>query len=136
MPSGYSRTPLAKKLGIKEGFNILLYNEPLGYLELFEDLPDNLHFSKNAQLEEIDFIHAFCTSLDELSKAVKDYKPLLKKNGLFWISWPKGKSKITTKLKRDLIRTHILEQGLVDVKVASIDENWSGLKFVYRVKDR
>ena len=60
----------------------------------------------------------------------------MKKDGLLWISWPKGSSKIETNLKRGFIREHVLSIGLVDVKVAAIDEDWSGLKFVYRLKDR
>ena len=55
---------------------------------------------------------------------------------MLWISWPKGQSKIKTDLKRDLIREHILQLGLVDIKVAAIDEDWSGLKFVHITKDR
>ena len=60
----------------------------------------------------------------------------IKKTGMVWISWPKGKSKITTDLNRDMIREYGLSIGLVDVKVAAMDEDWSGLKFVYRKADR
>ena len=136
MPSGYSGTPLAKKLGIKEGFKIMLYKHPTHYFDLFTDLPSGLIELEKAQPEEADFIHLFCKSMADLILAVEKYKPALKKNGLLWVSWPKGSSKILTDLKRDMIREHLLEIGLVDVKVAAIDENWSGLKFVYRVKDR
>ncbi|MCB0620601.1 MAG: DUF3052 family protein, partial [Saprospiraceae bacterium] len=62
--------------------------------------------------------------------------PLLAKDGLLWVSWPKGGSGLETDLKRDPIREYLLAQGLVDTKVASVDEQWSGLKFVYRLKDR
>ena len=55
---------------------------------------------------------------------------------MLWVSWPKGSSKIVTDLKREPIREYILNEGLVDVKVAAIDNDWSGLKFVYRIKDR
>ena len=91
---------------------------------------------KKAINEEADFIHLFCKNFSELIKVANKYKPALSKNGLMWISWPKGSSNIVTDLKSDPIREYILSIGLVDVKVASIDENWSGLKFVYRVEDR
>ena len=83
-----------------------------------------------------DFIHLFLTTEDELISVVQKYKPALKKTGLLWVSWPKGGSNILTDIKRDIIREHLLSVGLVDVKVAAIDTDWSGLKFVYRLKDR
>ncbi len=138
MTSGYSGTPLAKKLGLKENYKVLLYNAPEHYFDLFYDLPTNLNiisFDKTEE-KEIDFIHLFFTSIEDLEANVKKHIAYLKKDGLLWISWPKGQSKIQTDLKRDLIREHILDLGLVDIKVAAIDEDWSGLKFVYRIKDR
>ena len=132
--TGYSGTPLAKKLGLKEGYKVQLYHQPKNYFELFTDLPENLNILE--EQGQADFIHLFCTTLEELAKVVDQYKPNLKKDGTLWISWPKGKSKIPTDLKRDPIREHLLEIGLVDVKVAAIDQDWSGLKFVYRKVDR
>ncbi len=136
MPSGYSGTLLAKKLGIKEGYSLLLHNAPDHYFDLFADMPEGIKEIKNFKKGEIDFIHVFYTTIDELKSNVTDYIPALKKNGMPWVSWPKGASKIPTDLKRDPIRNYILSLGLVDVKVAAIDEDWSGLKFVYRLKDR
>ncbi|WP_222984192.1 DUF3052 domain-containing protein [Flagellimonas meishanensis] len=134
--SGYSKTPLAKKLGIKEGFSILLYNPPNHYWKLFSDLPPNLHIKNNLGDELVDFIHIFCTSEKELHKNATHYKKALKKDGMLWVSWPKGSSSINTDLKREPVREHLLAIGLVDIKVAAVDDDWSGLKFVYRVKDR
>lgn len=134
--AGYSGTPLAKKLGIKEGFSIILYNQPEYYFKLFTDMPKNLEQLEKDQLQDVDFIHLFCTSFEELKTVSERYKPRLKPNGLLWISWPKGTSGIKTDLKRDTIREYMLFIGLVDVKVAAIDNEWSGLKFVYRLKDR
>lgn len=134
--SGYSTTTLAKKLGIKEHFYCLFYNHPKHYFSLFSDLPNNINLLDKIASETADFIHVFCTTEKELRNVVKTYKPVLKKDGLLWVSWPKGSSKIKTDLKRDFIREYILSIGLVDVKVAAIDEDWSGLKFVYRLKDR
>ncbi len=134
--SGYSGTPLAKKLGIKEGSSVLLYNQPNHYLGLFADLPADISVFYDTSKREMDFIHLFCTSFDTLTEVIPKYKELLKKDGTLWISWPKGSSKIPTDLKRDPIREHLLSIGLVDTKVAAIDDDWSGLKFVYRLKDR
>ncbi len=136
MTSGYSGTPLAKKLGLKENYKVFLYNAPEHYFDLFSDLPQNLYIVEDERFKGVDFIHLFFTSINDLETNVKKHIAYLKKDGLLWISWPKGQSKIQTDLKRDLIREHILDLGLVDIKVAAIDEDWSGLKFVYRIKDR
>jgi hypothetical protein len=134
--SGYSRTPLARKLGIKENYSILLVKEPAHYLKLFAELPEGLNFKKRISRAEVDFIHIFCSSMSQLVKSIEKYKPILKKDGMLWVSWPKGSSSIPTDINRDIIREYVLSQGLVDVKVCSIDQDWSALKFVYRLKDR
>ena len=137
MPVGYSKTPLEKKLGIKEGFNVMLYNIPKNYFNLFVQWPKDVKLIEEAEKEQIDFIQLFCTEMAELEKVFVNYQTSLKKNGLIWISWPKGASKIETDLNRDIIREYILKtSGLVDVKVAAIDHDWSGLKFVYRLMNR
>ncbi len=136
MPAGYSKTPLAKKLGIKSGYKIYLKNHPTYYWKLFDSLPDEIEELSNPENESVDFIHLFCNSKKELFDNAQYCKSILKKDGTFWVSWPKGSSNITTDLKREPIRDHLLEIGLVDTKVAAIDEDWSGLKFMYRIKDR
>lgn len=134
---GYSGTPLARKLGIKEGFAVLFVNVPEYYLELFTDFPSEVNELKNPDQETADFIHLFCKSHTCLETETQRLKPFLKRNGMLWVSWPKGTSKIETNLNREIIRAYILTQvGLVDIKVAAIDTDWSGLKFVYRTKDR
>lgn len=136
MPA-YSTTPLAKKLGVKPGFQVWLINAPNHYLDLFNDWPDGTHIiDGNPAVESVDFIHLFCYHMEELVQHAAQGKAALKKNGLLWVSWPKGTAKIPTDLKREPIREYLLDVGLVDVKVASVDDTWSGLKFVYRVKDR
>ena len=134
--AGYSATPLAKKLGIKEGFSIALHNAPEYYWDLFTDLPGNLDICNGLGEDKQDFIHIFCTDLEELVSVASPYKEMLKMDGILWVSWPKGTSKIQTDLKREPVRDHLLSLGLVDTKVAAIDEDWSGLKFVYRLRDR
>ncbi|MDT0607573.1 DUF3052 domain-containing protein [Croceitalea rosinachiae] len=134
--ASYSNTPLAKKLGIKNGFIIALINQPDNYFDLFSDLPCEIVLKKRLDLNSLDFIHLFCKTENELIKNGLRCKKALKKTGILWISWPKGSSKIKTDLKREPIREHLLKLGLVDIKVAAIDQNWSGLKFVYRLKER
>ncbi|WP_400079959.1 DUF3052 domain-containing protein [Winogradskyella sp. R77965] len=136
MRSGYSKTPLAKKLGLKAGFKIYLYHAPDHYIDLFDKLPDNLEYLKTSDAVQLDFIHAFFTSREALKEAIQNLKKGLKRNGILWLSWPKGTSDIATDINREIVRSVVLETGLVDIKVAAIDEDWSGLKFMYRLKDR
>jgi len=136
MNTGYSKTPLAKKLGLKTGYNYLLYKAPKHYFNLFTDLPESITECSISSKAQVDFIHVFCLTQNELETVISTYKPLLKLNGMLWVSWPKGNSKIKTNLKREPIRELLLKTGLVDIKVAAIDKDWSGLKFVYRLKDR
>jgi len=133
--AGYSGTPLAKKLGIKEGFTVCLVNEPKHYATLFDILPEIILVAEPAP-KTIDFIHFFCTSIKVFEEQSLYLKTRLKSNGMLWVSWPKGSSSIPTDLSRDVIRSYLLKNGLVDVKVCAVDEDWSGLKFMYRIKDR
>lgn len=133
---GYSRSPLSKKLGLRSNHSVYLINPPDRYWTFFETVPDDIYEVDAPETESVDFVHLFCRNSEELRLNGKKCKSVLKKTGLFWVSWPKGSSSIPTDLKRDAIREHMLSIGLVDVKVASINEDWSGLKFVYRTKDR
>lgn len=134
--AGYSKTPLAKKLGIKEGYVMMVVNEPEHYMSLFSDFPKGTVQKKKLDSESFDFIHIFVQNQAELERIVQMVKPAMKKNGILWVSWPKGSSKIETELKREPIREHLLKTGLVDIKVCAVDEDWSGLKFMYRKEDR
>lgn len=133
--SGYSGTPLAKKLGIKSGFNIRLINAPEHYLSLFTDLPTDICFVDQPG-SKLNLIHFFTKSYDELSEMLPVLKEQITQNGIIWISWPKKASKIVTDITEDRIRSLALEMGLVDVKVCAVNETWSGLKLVIRLKDR
>lgn len=133
---GNPKKSLARKLGLKSGQSALFINKPKHYFELFDDFPEEVENLKSAREGDVDFIHLFVKNKEEFEDRTIHVKPLLKKDGLLWISWPKGSSKISTDLKRDYIREFVLSVGLVDVKVCSIDEDWSALKFVYRLKDR
>jgi hypothetical protein len=136
MSTAYYDTPLAKKLGIKEGYKMLLHHPPDDYFLLFNDLPQGLSLVENDFEKEIDFAHIFSANFDEMKEVFKATKKRIKKNGMIWVSYPKATSAIPTDIKRDAIRSFGLEIGLVDVKVCSVTEDWSAIKYMYRIKDR
>lgn len=136
MSAGYSGTPLAKKLGIKAGMKLYAYQAPSHYQDLIATLPEGCEWLDEGIEAETNFVHAFFKKEVELVERLVSLKALLPANGSLWLSWPKKASKIQTDLNRELIREHGLDSGLVDVKVCAVDENWSGLKFVYRLQDR
>src|ERR1700743_2540482 len=104
-PAGYSGTPLAKKLGLKAGFDIKLVNAPEYYFNLFTDLPDNLDVSNNPNAKK-DFIHFFTKSSEEYTRELPGLKEQLKPNGCIWASWPKKASKVATDVTEDIIRNY------------------------------
>ena len=134
--AGYSGTPLLKKLGIKPDYRVILQNEPKLYLEWLSPLPEGVAVIKKSVKDDIDFVHLFVLQRSAFEKQFILFKKNLKKNGMMWISWPKKSSKVSTDLDENIIREFGLANGLVDVKVCSVDDVWSGLKFVYRTKDR
>jgi len=123
--TGYSGTPLAKKLGIKAGFEIKLVNAPNYYFTLFTDLPDDLKL-KDDDASKKDFIHFFTIEENEYVNMLPLLKDQLKQNGMIWASWPKKASKVVTDITEDIIRNFALKIGLVDIKVCAVDEMWSG----------
>ena len=133
--SGYSGTPLAKKLGIKDGYKIRLINQPEYYFDLFDALPEKIEFIKDKKIKK-DFIHCFVKDSEVLEKEITALKKEIVPNGMIWISWPKKSSKVITDITEGLIRKLALANGLVDVKVCAVDDVWSGLKLVIPVKDR
>ncbi|GAB4524177.1 MAG: DUF3052 family protein [Anaerolineae bacterium] len=135
MSTGYSGTPLIQKLGIRQGYRVCVINQPDNYVELLGDLPSNV-FVSPLDDGEFDFIHAFYLSAVDLREQFAELKAALKSDGILWISWVKKASKVETDLNREIVRETGLSGGLVDVKVGAIDATWSGLKFVYRTKDR
>ena len=129
--SGYSGTPLAKKLGIKENNIVYLKSAPDNYLDLLSIVPENVSFKKKLS-RNLDMIHFFTKSRAELEGAIEKLQNSIKPGGMIWVSWPKKSSKVATDITEDVIREVILPRGLVDVKVCAIDETWSGLKLVIR----
>lgn len=132
---GYSGTPLAKKLGFKEGFRVRLVNTP-------PEVTTELHgaLAKCRILSEtagpLDFIFLFSKSRSDLEPHLKQSAKALAPAGMLWVSWPKKASGIETDLGENLIREIGLKAGLVDVKVCAVTDVWSGLKFVIPLKNR
>jgi hypothetical protein len=133
--TGYSGTPLVKKLGIKEGFNCLVINPPVNFFDSLGELSPAVTIT-NKLKGHFDYIHFFTTNKNELTKKFSSLKNALNKNGMIWISWAKSSTKLKTDITEDIIRNIALKNGLVDIKVCAIDEIWSALKLVYRLKDR
>ena len=133
--AGYSGTPLVKKLGIKEGFDIAFVNAPKNFVKQL-DLLGDIHVRSLSKARDLDFILVFVKSQRTLTTAFALYSLKIKPNGMFWVSWPKKTSGVQTDVTENIVRDIGLAAGLVDVKVCAIDDVWSGLKFVYRLKDR
>ncbi len=134
--AGYSETPLLKKLGLAENNAAYLIKAPQEYFDWVSPLPTAVTFKLRPAKQSIHFAHIFVTSQKEFETAFLKAKPLLVDTGMLWVSWPKKASKINTDLDENIIRHFGLKNGLVDVKVCAVSEVWSGLKFVYRTKDR
>jgi len=128
---GYSGTPLANKLSLKDGQRVW-----------WQDMPDSVR----AEIEQAGFAldllpapeapieaaHIFVTERADLEEAVGRLLPLLAPAGFLWVSWPKKASKVSTDITEDVIRDVILPLGLVDVKVCAVDAIWSALKLMIR----
>ena len=132
--AGYSRRSLVEKLGIKPGAAIAILSAPPGYEKTLGKLPSVTR--KSNESGPLDFVQFFTTERRDLEHRFAALARALAPAGMLWISWPKRASGVATDLTEDVIRAVGLAHGLVDVKVAAVDEVWSGLKFVRRVKDR
>jgi hypothetical protein len=135
--AGYSGTPLPQKLGLKDGQRVLF----IGLPKTLKDLRKSCNFAEIAEASwetftdgdpGYDVIHGFTASRAVLEQATKPLMQQIDRNGTIWISWPKKASKVATDITEDVIRDVVLPIGLVDVKVAAVDEIWSGLKLVIR----
>jgi hypothetical protein len=132
---GYSGTPLAKKLGIKDDFRAVLLH-----------VPDDVKSALRSELakcrilkigdKNLDFIFLFVKSRAALAADLLPAAAALAPTGMLWISWPKKSSKVPTDITEDVIRLSGLDAGLVDIKVCAVSDVWSGLKFVIPVKTR
>lgn len=136
-PAGYSGTPLAQKLGLKDGQRALFIDLPVSladlatarqFLEASRITVDQL----GAAAPGYDVIHLFTTARSVLEALAQPLMNLMARDGMVWVSWPKKAAKVATDITEDVIRTLVLPIGLVDVKVCAVDQTWSGLKLVIR----
>ena len=129
--AGYSGTPLAKKLSLKDGMRV--WQEGMPESVIAEILGAGLQLQHLPRPEApIDGAHIFVTERAALEAKLHQLTPLLGPSGFIWVSWPKKASKVPTDITEDTIREVCLPMGLVDVKVCAIDETWSGLKLMQR----
>jgi hypothetical protein len=134
--AGYSGTPLVKKLGLKAGFRVGLVNSPEGFARELIPLPNNVQIIERRLPNSLDLILLFADSQKLLIREFSKMALKLSSNGMLWIAWPKKASGVATDLSENILRQIGLDAGLVDVKVCAVNDIWSGLKFVYRLRDR
>ena len=133
--AGYSGTPLARKLGIKDGARVFLTNAPANYSRMVAPLPSGVRMVKAIDVHT-DLIHMFVSRRRDLDTGLKRALQLMRADAAVWVSWPKKASGVTTDITEDTIREVALPLGLVDIKVCAVDETWSGLKLVIRKERR
>ena len=133
--SGYTATPLPRKLGIKEGHRVAFPKAPEGFGKLVEPLPEGVSVRTRIR-GPLDVIVFFTPRRAELERRFASLAEALDPAGGLWIAWPKRSSGVTTDLTEDVVREIALANRLVDNKVCAIDEVWSGLRLVRRLADR
>ena len=135
MTAGYSGTPLARKLSLKDGMRVWRDGMPDSVQKEIEAEGLNLDLLPSPE-PPVDAAHLFVTRRGELEARLHQLMPLLAPSGFIWVSWPKKASKVPTDITEDTIRDVCLPMGLVDVKVCAVDQTWSGLKLVIRRLNR
>ena len=133
--AGYSGTPLPKKLGVKPNQRIALVNAPHDFAKVLGRLPENAAIVKRLN-GPLDLILLFVDREQRLAKQFPILANKLQSNGMIWVAWPKKSSGVATDLVFEKVQHIGLDCGLVDVKICAVDDVWSGLKFVIRLKDR
>jgi hypothetical protein len=124
--AGYSGTPLARKLGFKEGMRVVYVNSPAGFaVDGIEDVRSRL-------AKQTDLVVCFVMARRELARRLPALRRAVEPDGMLWIAWPKRASGVPTDMTEDAVREIALPTGLVDTKVCAIDEVWSGLRLVVR----
>lgn len=135
--AGYSGTPLVKKLGIKEDHRVGLAGAPAGFERTLGSLPAGAMLENDgAGKGSFNVIVFFAKDLTTLKKSFVKLARRLEPDGGLWVGWPKKASRVPTDLDENIVRDVGLAAGLVDNKVCAIDETWSGLRFVVRLRDR
>ena len=131
MTAGYSGTPLARKLGLREGDRVALLGAPDGFETLLEPLPEGVTLLSRATAH-LDVIVFFVTRRADVERRHASLASRLTPAGMLWLAWPKRASGVPTDVTENVLREVILPSGMVDTKVCAIDETWSGLRFVRR----
>ncbi len=135
MPAGYSQRSLIEKLGIKPGMRIAILHAPRSYRTTLGKLPPGVTVTSAAR-GVLPLIHFFTADRTRLERQLPALLRTLAPDGALWVSWPKKASGVPTDMTEDVVRAVALPTGLVDVKVAAVDDVWSGLKLVRRLKNR
>ena len=138
MPAGYSGTPLAHKLGIKPGHRVASISAPDHFPALLVDLPIGVRVEGDPEVirEGFDVVVMFARTLADLREGLEVGASLINLDGGLWVGWPKKSSPLASDFSEGDVRSLGLVSGLVDNKICAIDEDWSGLRFVYRLEDR
>jgi len=136
--SGYSGTPLAKKLGFKPGSTVALVSAPEFMAQVVAEAGAAAKAAATAKGVKgpVAAVHFFATEQNVLKAGLPVLMKAITRDGMIWISWPKKAAKVPTDITEDTIRKHALPLGLVDVKVCAVDEVWSGLKLMIRKEKR
>jgi Protein of unknown function (DUF3052) len=134
--AGYSGTPLPKKLGLKPKFRVAFFQLPGDVKSELKDALSECDLIQESSPEQLDFAMIFAKTQAEMKEQFPKFARRLAPAGMLWVSWPKKASGIVIDLGENDVMKIGLTAGLVDVKVCAVNEVWSGLKFVIRVKDR
>jgi hypothetical protein len=129
--TGYSGTPLVRKLGFKPGMAAVLLGAPAGFDATLGDLPDGVRVATRLG-RHADLVVLFVTERAVLARRIDALRRVVAPDGMVWVAWPKKAAKVDTDMTEDVVRDVALPTGLVDVKVCAIDATWSGLKLVVR----
>jgi hypothetical protein len=128
--AGYSGRPLPRKLGFKPGMRAVHLDAPEGFDALLGDLEGVM--VKRALRGRADIVLCFVTARRALERRAERLREAIAPDGMVWVCWPKRASKVATDMTEDVVRAVLLPTGLVDVKVAAIDDTWSALKLMVR----
>jgi hypothetical protein len=134
--AGYSGTPLVRKLGIKADARLGLIGAPDGFDATLGELPLGVRVRRRLGGDPFDVIVAFHSRRAELARRTPALADALDPDGGLWIAWPKRASGVASDVSETVVRELGLSAGLVDNKVCAIDQVWSGLRLVYRLRDR
>jgi hypothetical protein len=129
--TGYSGTPLVKKLGIQPGMTVQVIDAPVPYEQIVDGLPAELRFVARAT-KTTHFVHLFATDAGRLERVLSILRERLPAAAMVWVSWPKRASGVASDIDENAVRRIALPMGWVDIKVCAVDTTWSGLKLVVR----